>query len=48
MKTKTILSIASVFIAISGVLLIEHYNQISIGVLLLMWSNNISRTQRDK
>ena len=45
MKTKQgealFLGVVSLLIAIAGVTSIEYFDQTSIGVILLMWSNNI-------
>ena len=47
MKTKTVISILSIAIAVVGVYLIEWQGSVSVGVLLLIWSNNLSNGNRD-
>ena len=47
MKTKTVISILSIAIAVVGVYLIEWQGSVSVGVLLLIWSNNLSNSNHD-
>lgn len=41
-KDKIVINVFAIVIGILGAVTIEYFDQSTIGVILLMWSNNIS------